>query len=203
MFPRQLKVGGITYRVLLVDLVDEHQGLRGQIIHDEATVRVSADQPEDAQYESLLHETVHACEIAAGFKLPEDTVERLARALFAILRDNPSLFRGQDWELPAAIKVGGIRYAVRLMDLVEPKTNTISWTKSLEREVAIDRRLPAPVQRREMAFALINLAAHFARLELKLNHVWGLGYWLLAVLTDNPDLLGSAEVTSGGSPEAN
>ena len=201
-FPRAIKLGGFFYEVRRVPVVSKKERLRGQCNPAGGVILVADWQPEPMQRETLVHEVLHACEIAAGLELPEDTVQRLGRGLFAILRDNPPLFAPvPGWKCPDVLRVGGMTYQIKLVPVVDEE-DSHSWLKPTELEILIDSEIHPSRQQECLAFCLVDAAADLMWLDLDIKAKEVLGRWLLAALIDNPGLVGETEVTGNAQASA-
>lgn len=106
--PGRLRIGHLTYTVLLDNaVVDEEcvrsqRNLSGYSSSGEQRIAVRADLPPDYRAEVVLHEVLHQClrvsgvdpdqDAAAGLKdVEERAVNAIAGPLLAALRDNPAL----------------------------------------------------------------------------------------------------------------
>jgi hypothetical protein len=57
----------------------------------EMIIVLRKDVAREQQQHVLWHEIFHACENAAHLELDEDTVERMARMTYAVIRENPDV----------------------------------------------------------------------------------------------------------------
>lgn len=71
-----------------------NEGRSGFCDHHGGAIVVSDHLGPDRKAETVLHEIVHAAEDAVAAGLDEDQVNRIARVLYAVCRDNPSYMRG-------------------------------------------------------------------------------------------------------------
>ena len=99
--PEQIKVGGLTYRVITdgkedVDIVE--RGHAAETDHHQLLITFVTKYDGPRRAKSLLHEVLHCVtdvtdlDRAWGDK-EENYVERMTNVLFAILKDNPDLLR--------------------------------------------------------------------------------------------------------------
>lgn len=92
--PESLEVVGFVYPTHFV--AEEHvllEGNRGMCYPQTQQIFVSLGENQQTQRQTLLHETLHACEDAAGVELSEEVIENLSRVLFAVGRSNPQAMR--------------------------------------------------------------------------------------------------------------
>lgn len=189
-----IKLGGFFYEVRRVPVVSKKERLRGQCNPAGGVILVADWQPEPMQRETLVHEVVHACEIAAGLELPEDTVRRLGRGLFALLRENPHLFGPvPGWKCPSQLKAAGVTYNIKLVQAVDEEESH-AWVKPVELEILIDAELSDSRRQECLAFCLVDVAENVMSLDLEDKTKEVLSRWLLAALVDNPGLVGEMEV---------
>lgn len=89
LFPKKIKIGGMTYQVTTVTAESEEleDGIAAKIDAVKGTIRVLEGHPVFMQV-SLLHEVLHAI----NMEFPEERIEFLAQALNQIIVDNPQLF---------------------------------------------------------------------------------------------------------------
>lgn len=86
--PSKLKVGGLTYKVKIADEINEDD-CAAFIDHQKLTITVEKAEPE-AMRHNFLHEMFHAI----NFEFTEEKVEFLASALYQVIKDNPTIFKG-------------------------------------------------------------------------------------------------------------
>jgi hypothetical protein len=101
-----VRILGVEYQLIFADgLGVDEEGTTGGIIEDNTKnprIVVDTTQSGAVQRETLLHELLHASDRASGGgkELPEKVIDRLARMLYAIGRDNLStmfwVFGGED-----------------------------------------------------------------------------------------------------------
>jgi hypothetical protein len=82
-FPKQLKVGGHIYKVILVES-DDIQKDCGECAVDKLEIKIKKNMPQTMQEETLIHEAIHAM----NFDLPEESVQYLSMAFYQLLKDN-------------------------------------------------------------------------------------------------------------------
>lgn len=78
---RKLKIGGITYKVVMTDQFDDECGRLDRTLN---TIFLSKHYPTSQQNVTLIHEVLHCL----NSELKEAEVEYLAQALYQILSDN-------------------------------------------------------------------------------------------------------------------
>ncbi len=74
-------------------LHDDGTAVRGLCITNDQHILIDFNQHPEGRAETLLHESLHALEDALQLELGEDTIRRLSRGLFALLRDNSALVK--------------------------------------------------------------------------------------------------------------
>ncbi len=88
--PNQVKVGGIKYRVKIVDSEDFDGKTGAQIISDKSLIKVLKGDRAFME-ECFLHELFHAI----NMEFEETIVEFFSQSLYQIIVDNPTLFKEQ------------------------------------------------------------------------------------------------------------
>ena len=92
--PDSLRFGGRIWKVELVsELLDKKQELLGKCDYADSTIRVVKKQSLDSLKSTLLHECIHAQAEAQGWEAKEITVIKIEKLIYAMLKDNPKLFR--------------------------------------------------------------------------------------------------------------
>ena len=89
-----VKIGGITYKVELSDLISNDVDCDGQIDYKEQLISLKSDMNHNADYakEVFLHEILHGIFEHCGFKQNEDNIRALSIALYMVIKDNPGIF---------------------------------------------------------------------------------------------------------------
>lgn len=103
---KSVKVGPITYEVVLVD--DLHDGttkLDGWVRYAECVVRLDSRLSPQSMRQTLWHEILHALVTQGGLKQDERYVDVLAYGIMEVLQDNPWLGRGVDHVEPTVEQV--------------------------------------------------------------------------------------------------
>ena len=87
-----VKVGGINYKVELVDLTtqrdDEIGWQLGYCHFHKDLIEINSMISEQRQRQTLVHETMHAIYEEAGVEQDEGDVDALAKVLYQVLKDN-------------------------------------------------------------------------------------------------------------------
>lgn len=65
----------------------------GKIFYDKREIYINDDYDEEQQKVTLLHEVLHGVDEIYGLGLSEDQVEGLGHGLYALIKDNPTLFK--------------------------------------------------------------------------------------------------------------
>lgn len=92
--PKQIKIGGIEYRIILLPLKSEELNYGeniGMISHTECKIYINKDMPIQKQQETLIHEIIHGIDVFIGdnnHESFEENVEMFGRVLFQVLKDN-------------------------------------------------------------------------------------------------------------------
>lgn len=122
MMPDTIKIGPVTYKVLVIDdlhkIDDEGRKvwLHGHILQADAEIRVANDQADDVKVITVWHEVIHGILYNAGQKEhPEGLIEAISAGLVQLIRDNPALialtvsqsFNPPTNPIPESLKVNG------------------------------------------------------------------------------------------------
>ena len=86
--PRNIRVGGITYRVRVAKEWPNEYETGGMCDPQRHEIRISGEW---AAREVLVHELVHAVAYSQGLEPSEEVVDRWTTALLSLIVGNPSL----------------------------------------------------------------------------------------------------------------
>jgi len=93
--PERLDILGYEYQVL--NEVTHNDSHYGHAKHKDAKIILYSSpdytMPEQIEAETLLHEIIHSIDTALCLDLDENTVTRLSKGLFAVIRQNNLDFR--------------------------------------------------------------------------------------------------------------
>lgn len=84
--PKTVKVGGLTYRVEVVDKMDDDTAVAKTYFQD-LTIKIGKAEPGFMQ-QVFLHELLHVI----NGEMKETLVEFLAMSLYQVVKDNPGIF---------------------------------------------------------------------------------------------------------------
>jgi hypothetical protein len=124
-----VKIGAMTYKVELVQDLhlgegDERKDLHGQIWQDKLQIDVEADQNEQMQIATVLHEALHGILNHAGQDHEERLIIALGFGLVQFIRDNPKLIdliqHGERQNLMPNILTRGPLHIVEYTDKMHP-----------------------------------------------------------------------------------
>ena len=87
--PKQIKIGGLKYRVKVVKEIDKKDELSGETDNQKLIISLQSGQKQQALEVTFLHELFHAINL----NLDEKEVEYLAMAFYQVMRDNPRVFK--------------------------------------------------------------------------------------------------------------
>ncbi len=90
--PEKVKIGGHTFNVTLVEVVNKHSPRRAEIDHLEGEIRIKTEMCHSKQEQSLLHEILHELDQQCATGLDEETLIRLAEGLYDVLKTNKLYF---------------------------------------------------------------------------------------------------------------
>ncbi len=85
--PKNLKIGGIDYKIEVVDLIDNDEAIAGQIYTDKQLIKITKGT-HDFMQTTLLHEVMHGI----NMELKELDIEFITQALYQVLKDNKLKF---------------------------------------------------------------------------------------------------------------
>ncbi|WP_123053131.1 hypothetical protein [Clostridium sp. JN-1] len=89
MLPESIKIGGIDYRIKLVDICDEgNLNVDGKIVFPTQEIRIKKGLEEQYGENILLHEIIHGIFEFCGWEQDEESITRLSNALYQVLSDN-------------------------------------------------------------------------------------------------------------------
>ena len=88
IIPKTIKIGGLTYKVEVVDKMDDDSAV-GKTYFQELKIRVGKAEP-DFMLQTFMHEIMHTI----NGEIPEVEIEFLSMSLFQVIKDNPQIFEG-------------------------------------------------------------------------------------------------------------
>jgi hypothetical protein len=92
--PEKVKIAGLTYNIKPVDIVDEdNHNTDGKILYTQGEIRLKNSLSPDYAQCALLHEIMHGIFFACNLKQDENVIDRISSMLYAVIVDNPQLFR--------------------------------------------------------------------------------------------------------------
>lgn len=92
----KIRIGMIDFEVEFVERLrdtDNVQSLAGDICYVNPKITIDSEQGRQPIYLTLWHEITHGIAYAMGMKLDEVDVDRLARGICQVLRDNPAILK--------------------------------------------------------------------------------------------------------------
>lgn len=93
--PEKIKICGITYGVKPVDCVDKlDHNVDGTVLYAEQEILIKKGMGSDYTGLVFLHEIMHGIFNVCSLEQDENTVSRLARVLYQVLKDNDLKFGG-------------------------------------------------------------------------------------------------------------
>lgn len=88
-----INILGKTYTIVYINTIPgETEEVRGMVDDKIGTIYVRTDMSLDEVQETILHETIHAIELALCLDMSEKLVSRLSVGLYQVLTQN-----GHDW----------------------------------------------------------------------------------------------------------
>ena len=85
--PKRVKVGGITYRIIMVNEESLESHSLADTVKGKQLIRVSDDLLKNVEIQVLFHELFHA----HNWEMSEEQVETLSQQVVQLMLDNPSL----------------------------------------------------------------------------------------------------------------
>jgi len=88
--PEEVKIGPLTYKVRLVDIVNrERPELIGEVSHDtNKEIRLQKALDQDKLESVFIHELLHCMDVFMHLGLTEEQVKRLEGAVYMVLKQN-------------------------------------------------------------------------------------------------------------------
>ena len=87
----EVRIAGVTYPIEYTTQMDIENAI-AYIDFNKQIIKIDANYPPEIQKSALLHEVIHGVSYGYNIGLSEDQVEKLARGLYATLKDNPSYY---------------------------------------------------------------------------------------------------------------
>jgi hypothetical protein len=88
--PERIRILGKPFAVQYVSGVPLEDDLNGECDTDKQAILIREGQPLESEQDTLLHECLHAIDEAVDARLKETQVKKVATALLAVLKENPS-----------------------------------------------------------------------------------------------------------------
>ena len=88
--PEEIKVGGINYRIELVDFIDisGERNFQGMCHFDKAKIEILNSLDDQRTEQTLIHELTHAIFYEAGYdEQDEDMINRIGIVLHQVVKD--------------------------------------------------------------------------------------------------------------------
>ena len=89
--PNSVKIGAHIFEVQMVEVVNKEMPRRGEIDHQQNTIRLDKTMAQSKIEEGLFHEILHELDVEIDIGLGEQGVGRLSYALYGVLVDNDLL----------------------------------------------------------------------------------------------------------------
>ena len=95
--PKKVKIGGLTYTVEITKNLDlGNANYAAEIVYSDLAIRIRP-QAKERMEADLLHEIVHGIYRRLGYEEHDERViEELAQSLYALIKDNPKMFKEGD-----------------------------------------------------------------------------------------------------------
>lgn len=93
--PTELRFGGQIWKVVQKSgmVGKKKKPLLGECVYEKTTIHVEPKQSLDSYKSTLLHECVHAAANAMDWEAKEQTVIKIEKLIYALVKDNPGLFK--------------------------------------------------------------------------------------------------------------
>ncbi|NMH68597.1 hypothetical protein HF072_07360 [Bacillus sp. RO3] len=107
MIPNEVKVAGITYKVLEKEYVEieQNKNYAGSCCYNDSEINVLTTLSDTRKEQVFVHELVHAILMEAGFDdHDEDQVNRIGIVLHQVLKENKLYFGGNIVETDCGLK---------------------------------------------------------------------------------------------------
>lgn len=93
--PEKIKIGYKDYDVKIVDgnIVDDNKICYGRILYNDCKIEISTQYSKNVQECTLLHEVLHGIDDAYDIGIPEEHIQKLAKGLLQVIKDNPGMFK--------------------------------------------------------------------------------------------------------------
>jgi hypothetical protein len=88
--PDKVKVLGKPFKVTYTSGDPLSDDLNGECDTDKQAILIREGQPLESEQDTILHECLHAIDEAVDARLKETQVKKVATALLAVLKENPS-----------------------------------------------------------------------------------------------------------------
>ena len=88
--PKEIKVGGIKYKVELVDYIDVagERNFQGMCHFDQAKIEILSSLSDQRKEQTLIHELTHAIFYEAGYdEQDEDMINRVGIVLHQVMKE--------------------------------------------------------------------------------------------------------------------
>ncbi|MHC1681382.1 MAG: hypothetical protein AB6733_00215 [Clostridiaceae bacterium] len=92
--PKVMNIGYKTFNVNIVDghVIDNTTVCYGNIEYDSGNINISTLHSDDQQKCTFIHECIHGIDDVMEIKLEEEQVRKLAKGIYALLKDNEGMF---------------------------------------------------------------------------------------------------------------
>ena len=86
--PKQIQIGGHTYKVFYKPFLSKDDGNRGGINHRKQVIYFEPENPASQKNATLLHEILHFIETVFALELSDECVDRISEGLFQVFSDS-------------------------------------------------------------------------------------------------------------------
>ena len=85
--PKQIQIGGHTYKVFYRPYLSKDDGNRGGINHRKQVIYIEPENPASQKNATMLHEILHFIETVFALNLTDDDVDRISEGLLQVFSD--------------------------------------------------------------------------------------------------------------------
>jgi len=85
--PKQVQLGGHTYKIFYKPYLSKDNGIRGRINHRRQEIHIEPENPVSQQNATILHEIIHFIETIYALDLTEEDADRISEGLLQVFSD--------------------------------------------------------------------------------------------------------------------
>lgn len=98
VFPTEVKVGAMTYKVVVVPDLFADRSLFGEVLYGPQTIKIAGDVSKPRQLNAFVHELYHAIKFESGDMTEQDEqhVRAISNVLTQVIVDNGWMTKKED-----------------------------------------------------------------------------------------------------------